>query len=70
MMEKMTRGAINMHPSLLPKYRGAAPITHTLLNGDTTTGVSVIDIDLDRFDTGRILYQEKHPVTPGMTCNM
>ncbi len=37
-------GAINVHPSLLPKLRGSSPIVHTLLNGDTETGVSIIEV--------------------------
>jgi methionyl-tRNA formyltransferase len=40
-------GAINVHASLLPKYRGASPIQEALLNGDTETGVSIIKIDED-----------------------
>lgn len=43
-------GAINVHPSLLPKYRGPAPIAHSLLNNDTETGISVIELDRARFD--------------------
>ncbi len=49
--------AINVHPSLLPKYRGAAPIQWALLNGDEQTGVSIIDV-ADRMDAGDILAQE------------
>ena len=37
-------GAINVHPSLLPKLRGPSPIMHTLLNGDAETGVSIIEV--------------------------
>lgn len=55
-------GAINMHPSLLPAYRGAAPIPHALLNGDTETGVSIITIHPSKFDAGAILYQQKVPI--------
>jgi len=55
-------GGINMHPSLLPKYRGAAPIYHTLLNQETETGVSVIELSKDRFDVGKILQQVKYPI--------
>ena len=35
---------MNAHPSLLPKWRGASPIAHALLNGDTKTGVSIIEV--------------------------
>ena len=51
-------GCINIHVSLLPRWRGAAPIEHTLLNGDKETGVTIIQIE-KRLDAGPILYQEK-----------
>ncbi|KAI8967711.1 formyl transferase [Mycotypha africana] len=51
-------GAINVHPSLLPKYRGAAPIQHTILSGDTKTGVTIQELDAYEFDAGRILSQQ------------
>ena len=35
-------GGLNIHPSLLPKYRGATPVPHTILNGDTVSGVTII----------------------------
>ncbi|KAI9361223.1 formyl transferase [Zopfochytrium polystomum] len=57
-------GAINVHPSLLPKYRGAAPIQHTILNGETETGVSIIELHEKEFDAGRILKQTKVPISP------
>ncbi|CAO3625531.1 unnamed protein product [Cunninghamella blakesleeana] len=50
-------GAINVHPSLLPKYRGAAPIQHTILQGENETGVTVQELDDKEFDAGRILKQ-------------
>ncbi|NQV38579.1 MAG: methionyl-tRNA formyltransferase [Candidatus Marinimicrobia bacterium] len=50
-------GAINLHTSLLPKYRGAAPIQHALMNGDTETGVTTFLIQR-KVDTGNILLQE------------
>jgi methionyl-tRNA formyltransferase len=52
-------GAINVHPSLLPKYRGAAPIQHAILNGDRKTGVTVQELDEREFDAGRILNQKE-----------
>ncbi|KAI9336662.1 formyl transferase, partial [Pilaira anomala] len=52
-------GAVNVHPSLLPKYRGAAPIQHAIMYGDSETGVSVQELDDKEFDAGRILTQEK-----------
>ncbi|KAJ3236842.1 hypothetical protein HDU81_010308 [Chytriomyces hyalinus] len=56
--------ALNVHPSLLPKYRGAAPIQHTILNGDTKTGVSIMELDEKKFDAGRILHQSSLDVGP------
>ena len=56
-------GAMNLHASLLPKYRGAAPIQHALLNGDTQTGISTFLIDKD-LDTGPILLQKEVPILP------
>ncbi|KAI8098512.1 formyl transferase [Halteromyces radiatus] len=52
-------GAINVHPSLLPKFRGAAPIQHTILQGENETGVTVQELDDKEFDAGRILAQTK-----------
>jgi len=54
---------LNVHPSLLPKYRGAAPIHWPILNGDTETGVSIIDI-AEKLDAGDIYYQEKITIAP------
>ena len=50
-------GSINLHASLLPKYRGAAPIQWALMNGDETTGVSVFQIE-KKVDTGKIITQK------------
>ncbi|CAG0897390.1 unnamed protein product, partial [Darwinula stevensoni] len=52
-------GILNVHGSLLPKYRGAAPIPHTILNGDPITGVTIMAIRPHEFDVGDILLQEK-----------
>jgi methionyl-tRNA formyltransferase len=54
---------VNIHPSLLPQYRGAAPIQWTILNGDSETGVTFIRMD-ERIDTGDILFQRKIQVNP------
>jgi len=51
-------GSINIHPSLLPKYRGPSPIVAAILNSDTETGVTIIKID-EEMDHGPILAQEK-----------
>jgi methionyl-tRNA formyltransferase len=55
-------GTINVHGSLLPKYRGAAPIQWALINGETETGVTIMQMD-EGMDTGDILLQEKLPVS-------
>jgi methionyl-tRNA formyltransferase len=54
-------GCLNVHTSLLPKYRGAAPIQHALLNGDPETGVTIMKMDVG-LDTGDILTQERAPI--------
>jgi methionyl-tRNA formyltransferase len=53
--------AINLHPSLLPKYRGAAPIQWAIANGDRMTGVSIIYL-AEQMDAGDILLQETYPI--------
>ena len=50
------KGAINVHASLLPKYRGAAPINWAIINGETTTGISIITL-AERMDAGQVLSQ-------------
>lgn len=59
-------GIINVHPSLLPKYRGTTPIESPLLNGDTETGVSVMRL-VQAMDAGPILAQAKVQITPETT---
>ncbi|GAN05966.1 methionyl-tRNA formyltransferase [Mucor ambiguus] len=54
----LKNGAVNVHPSLLPKYRGAAPIQHAIMYGDAETGVTIQELDDREFDAGRILAQE------------
>src|SRR3989338_9191256 len=49
---------LNVHPSLLPKYRGMSPVRTALLNGDTQTGVTIIELD-NQIDHGPILAQKK-----------
>ena len=51
-------GAINLHASLLPKYRGAAPIQWSLMNGDSVTGITIFKIN-PKVDTGSILLQKE-----------
>jgi len=61
LVELPTRLAINVHSSLLPKYRGAAPINWAILRGETETGVSIITL-ADRMDAGDILAQVRTPI--------
>jgi methionyl-tRNA formyltransferase len=56
-------GTFNLHASLLPQYRGAAPINHAVINGETTTGVTTFLID-DKIDTGNILLREEVHIFP------
>ena len=56
-------GCINVHASLLPKYRGASPIHAALLNGDTTTGITIMHMDTG-LDTGDMIMQESMPISP------
>jgi len=56
-------GTINVHGSLLPKYRGAAPIQWALINGETETGITIMQMD-EGVDTGDILLQEKISIEP------
>src|SRR5450759_3550676 len=56
-------GTINLHASLLPDYRGAAPINHAIINGETITGVTTFFID-EKIDTGNILLQEEVRIFP------
>ncbi|MCX7678732.1 MAG: methionyl-tRNA formyltransferase [Spirochaetes bacterium] len=58
---------INLHPSLLPKYRGAAPIEWAIINGETETGITVQRIN-ERLDAGDILLQEKIAIEDNMTA--
>lgn len=63
LLNKFPLGMVNVHPSLLPRWRGAAPIIHTLLHGDTVTGVTLMKIKADIFDVGEIISQVKVPVS-------
>jgi methionyl-tRNA formyltransferase len=54
-------GGINLHPSLLPRFRGPSPISAAILAGEPETGVTIQRIAL-RFDTGDILARERHPL--------
>ncbi|XP_069910479.1 methionyl-tRNA formyltransferase, mitochondrial isoform X1 [Oryctolagus cuniculus] len=61
-------GVLNVHPSCLPRWRGPAPIIHTVLHGDAVTGVTIMQIRPKRFDVGPIVKQETIPVSPRSTA--
>lgn len=56
-------GTFNLHASLLPQYRGAAPINWAIINGETETGVTTFFID-EKIDTGNIILQQTVPIRP------
>ena len=60
-------GSINVHASLLPKYRGAAPIAWAILNGETVTGVTIIRIS-PGLDAGEMIAQETLEILPDETA--
>src|SRR5215470_8962437 len=66
MLDLPRLGNINLHASLLPKYRGAAPIQWAIANGETVTGVTTMRIDAG-LDTGDILLQKEMPIAPDDT---
>jgi len=59
-------GAWNVHASLLPAYRGAAPIERAIMNGETETGVSIMRME-EGLDTGPVALQHRIPIPPDMT---
>jgi methionyl-tRNA formyltransferase len=60
-------GTFNLHASLLPQYRGAAPINHVIINGEKETGVTTFFID-EKIDTGKILFSEKISIPETFTA--
>src|SRR5436853_6732029 len=60
-------GIINVHASLLPKYRGAAPVQWAIVNGETVTGVTTMRIDAG-LDTGDMLLRTETPISPDETA--
>ncbi len=67
LLEWPPKGVVNVHGSLLPKYRGAAPIQHALISGEKETGVTTMLMD-EGWDTGCILLQKSTEITPGETA--
>lgn len=62
LLTQPSRGFVNIHPSLLPKYRGATPLQSAILSNDAETGVTLMEVDKD-MDHGNIIAQEKLPLT-------
>jgi methionyl-tRNA formyltransferase len=60
-------GCLNVHASLLPRWRGAAPVQRALLAGDAETGITIMQMD-EGLDTGAILLQEALPIGPTITA--
>jgi methionyl-tRNA formyltransferase len=61
------RGSINVHASILPRYRGAAPIAWAIMRGETETGITTFQMD-PGMDTGDILLTARTPIEPGETA--
>ncbi len=63
MLAAPRRGCVNIHASLLPRWRGAAPIQAAILAGDAVTGITIMQMD-EGLDTGAMLLREAVPITP------
>lgn len=63
LLDAAPQGVLNIHPSLLPRHRGAAPITRAILDGDNETGVSIMELNA-RLDAGDIIAQTAVPIRP------
>ena len=67
LIELFPYGCINIHASLLPRWRGAAPIQHALLAGDSETGISIMQMD-EGLDTGPVYIMESIAISSGETA--
>jgi methionyl-tRNA formyltransferase len=67
MLAMPPRGCINIHASLLPRWRGAAPIQRAILAGDDETGISIMQMD-EGLDTGGVLLEHRHRILPSDTA--
>ena len=67
MLDAPRRGCLNIHASLLPRWRGAAPIQAAILAGDTETGITIMQVDAG-LDTGPMLLRESVPITPATSA--
>jgi methionyl-tRNA formyltransferase len=66
-LEAFPRGCLNIHGSLLPRYRGAAPIQRAVMNGDAETGVAIMQLD-EGMDTGPVYREARTPIGPEDTA--
>lgn len=66
MLDAPGRGCLNIHASLLPRWRGAAPIQASILAGDTETGITIMQMEAG-LDTGPMLLRQSVPITPDTT---
>jgi methionyl-tRNA formyltransferase len=69
MLDAARRGCLNIHASLLPRWRGAAPIQAAILAGDTETGITIMQMDAG-LDTGAMLLRDSVPITAETTAAM
>ncbi|MHC4215957.1 MAG: methionyl-tRNA formyltransferase, partial [Planctomycetota bacterium] len=67
LIELAPKGMINVHASLVPKYRGAAPLNWAIINGDRQTGISIITV-VEKMDAGDIIAQAKTDIGPDETA--
>jgi methionyl-tRNA formyltransferase len=65
-LEALPRGCMNVHASLLPKYRGAAPVQWAVIDGEAETGVAIMQLD-EGMDTGPVLLEKRVPIDPDET---
>ena len=65
-LDACPRGCINVHASLLPKYRGAAPVQWAVIHGEPTSGVSIMQLD-EGMDTGPVYFTRETPIGPDET---
>jgi methionyl-tRNA formyltransferase len=66
-LELPARGMVNVHASLLPRFRGAAPIQHAILSGDRETGISIMRME-EGLDSGPVLHRISTPIADGETA--
>ncbi len=68
LVNKVTYHGLNIHPSLLPSYRGPAPVPWSIIHGETKTGVTIVTIS-QHFDSGRIVAQQEEVILPTDTTH-